>query len=131
MANVDRLNMVCRHRAGFTYNKLNRLKARASQKMGGLITNSEDLFFSLYRYFQWKTEHLRTCIPFFVLHDTKIFSENRTSEDVKTFFFALPISVIKQPRASHCLNPVLRSVFRGGHCAMASFLTLPFSKKKY
>ena len=55
--------MDCRHGAGFTY-KLSRLKPRASEKMGGLITNIEDLFSS-----------------------SPILSvENRTSEDVKTFF---------------------------------------------
>ena len=45
MSFVDRLNMECRHRAGFTY-RLSRLKPRASQKMGGLIKTNEDLFFS-------------------------------------------------------------------------------------
>ena len=76
--------MGCRHRAGFTY-RLSRLKPRASEKLGDLIINNED-FFSLHQYFQWKTEHLRTCTPFFALHYTDIFSENRTSEDVKTYF---------------------------------------------
>ena len=83
MSYVNRLNIDCRRRAGFT-NRLSRLKPRASEKMGGLITNNEDIF-SLHRYFQWKTEHLRTCIPFFALHYTDIYSKNRTSEDVKTF----------------------------------------------
>ena len=51
--------MDCRRRARFTY-RLSRLKPRASEKMGGLITNNEDLFFS-----------------------SPILSvENRTSEDV-------------------------------------------------
>ena len=45
-------------RAGFT-NRLGRLKPRASEKMRGLITNNEDLFFG-------------------------IFSENTTSADMKT-----------------------------------------------
>ena len=64
--------MGCKHRAGFTYT-LSRLKPRASVKMGGLITNNEDLF----------------------LFSSPILSrENRTSEDVK-IFFALPISVIE------------------------------------
>ena len=87
--------MDCRHKAEFTY-RLSGLKPRASEKMGGLITNNKNLFFSFHRYFQWKTEHLRVCIdlPFFALHYTAIFSENRTFEDVKTFF-ALLISVIK------------------------------------
>ena len=51
-------------RVGFT-NRLSRLKLRASEKMKGLITNNED--------------------PFFLLC-TDIFSENRTFEDVQTFF---------------------------------------------
>ena len=38
--------MDCRCREGFTY-RLSRLKPRASEKMGGLITNNDDLFFSL------------------------------------------------------------------------------------
>ena len=37
--------MDCKHRAGFTY-KLSWVKPRASKKMGGVITNDEDLFFS-------------------------------------------------------------------------------------
>ena len=37
--------MGCKHRAGFTYG-ISRLKPRASEKMGDLITNNEDLFFS-------------------------------------------------------------------------------------
>ena len=66
---------------------VSRLKPRASEKMGDLITNNEDLLFSLHRYFQWKTEHLRTCIPFFsALHYTDTFSANRIPEDLKTFF---------------------------------------------
>ena len=71
MAHVDRLNMDCRHRAGFTY-RLSRLKLTVSEKMGGLIANNQDLFFV-----------------------SPILSvENKTSENLKTFF-ALPISVIK------------------------------------
>ena len=42
---MDRLNTDCRHRAGFTY-RLSRLKPSALKKMGGLITNNEDVFFS-------------------------------------------------------------------------------------
>ena len=64
--------MDCRHRAGFTY-RLSRLKPRASEKMRGFITNNED----------------------FLLSSLILSVENRTSEDVKTFFFARPISVIK------------------------------------
>ena len=60
MSHVDRLNMGYRHMAGFTY-KLSRLKPRVLEKMGGIITNNEDLFLPLHRYFQRKTEHLRTC----------------------------------------------------------------------
>ena len=59
-----------KNRAGFTY-RVSRLKPRASEKMGGLISNNEDLFFS-----------------------SPILSvENRTPEDVYTFFllFTLPI----------------------------------------
>ena len=55
--------MGCGHRAGFTYS-LSRLKLKASKKMGGLITNNEDIFFSS---------------PILLV-------ENRTSEDVYTFF---------------------------------------------
>ena len=62
---LDRLMMDRRHRAGFTYG-LSRLKPRASEKMGGFITNNEDLFFS-----------------------SQILSvENRTSEDVHAFFYS-------------------------------------------
>ena len=71
--------------AGFSH-KLSRLKPKASEKMGTSSQTMKTLFFSLRRCFQWKTEHLRTCISFFALHYTDIFSENRTSEDVKTFF---------------------------------------------
>ena len=39
--------MDCKHRAGLTYKlPVSRLKPRASEKMGGLIMNNEDLFFS-------------------------------------------------------------------------------------
>ena len=74
MSFVDRLNMACRHRAGFTY-RLSRLKPRASEKMGGLIKNNENLFFL-----------------FMIL-----LVENRTSENVYTFFllFAMPIFLEK------------------------------------
>ena len=37
--------MDCKHRAEFTY-RLSWLKPRASEKMGGLIKNNEDIFFS-------------------------------------------------------------------------------------
>ena len=40
----DRPNKDCRHRVGFTH-RSSRLKPRASEKMGGLITNNEDFFF--------------------------------------------------------------------------------------
>ena len=111
---MDRLNEDCRHGAGFTY-RLSRLKPWASKKMWGLITNNEDLFFSLHRYFQWKTEHLRTCISFFfALHYTDIFSGNRTSEDVKTFFYFSNQCDQITYKTSHCLNPALMSVFWGG-----------------
>ena len=36
--------MDCRHRDGFKY-RLSRLKPRASEEIGGLITNNEDFFF--------------------------------------------------------------------------------------
>ena len=85
MPHADRLNMGGRHRAGFTC-RLSRLKPRASKKMG-VSSRTIKTFFSLHRYLQWKTEHLRTCIPFFCSYYTDIFSENMTSEDVKTFFF--------------------------------------------
>ena len=69
--------MDCRHRAGFTY-RLSRLKPSASEKMGGLIKNNEDLFFL-----------------FMILS-----VENRTSEDVYTFvlLFAIPIFSVKKGR---------------------------------
>ena len=73
-----------RYRAGFTC-RLSKLKSRASKNMGASSRTIKS-FFSLHRYFQRKTEHLRTCIPLFALHYTDIFSENRTSEHVKTFF---------------------------------------------
>ena len=65
--------MDCRHRAGYTF-RLSRLKPWASEKMGGFIKNNEDLFF------------------FMILS-----VENRTSEDVYTFFllFAIPIFSVK------------------------------------
>ena len=52
-----------RHTAGFTC-RLSKLKPRTSEKMGGLIMNNEDLFFSS---------------PILLV-------ENRTSEDVSIFF---------------------------------------------
>ena len=82
---MDRLNVDCKHRTGFAY-RISRLKPRASEKTGDLITNNEDLFFSLHRNFQWKTEIYARVYLFFALHYTDIFSENRTSEDMKTFF---------------------------------------------
>ena len=74
MSHEDRLSMDCKYRAGFTY-RVSRLKPRASEKMGGLITNNEDLFFSL---------------PILSV-------EKRTSEDVHTFFllFTIPIFSVK------------------------------------
>ena len=77
--------MDCKHRAGFTH-KLSRLKPKASEKMGASSQTMKILLFSLRQCFHWETEHLRTCIPSFALHYTDIFSENRTSKDVKTFF---------------------------------------------
>ena len=79
------LKMDCKHRAGLTY-KVSRLKPRTSEKMGDLVTNNEDLFFSSPILFLRKTEHLRTCIPFFALRYTNIISENGISENVKNFF---------------------------------------------
>ena len=72
-----------RHRAGFTY-RLSRMKPKASEKMGGLITNIENLFFSSL-ILSVEKRASGDFIPFFALHSTDIFSENRTSEDVKTF----------------------------------------------
>ena len=97
---------------------------------GGLITNNQDLF----SFFSpILSRENRTCeyvhAFFLVLHNTDIFSENRISDDVKTFF-ALPISVIKYPRGSHCLNPVHKSIFKGGAIVPCSLLTLPLSKKE-
>ena len=114
--------MDCRYRAGFTY-RLSRLKPRASEKMGGLIKNDGDLFFFLHRYSQWKTKHLRTedDIPFFALHQTDIFSENRTSEDVKTFFCSS--NQCDQIRPS-------KAYLRAGPLCHAPPLTLPFSKQE-
>ena len=83
---VDRLSMGCRHWAGFTY-RLSRLKPRASWKMGDLITNNQDLFLFSLPILSWEnriSEYVHTF--FFALHYTDIFSENTTSEDVKTFF---------------------------------------------
>ena len=67
--------MGCRHKAGFTF-RLSRLKSGASEKIGGLITNNEDLFF----------------FPSPILP-----VEHRTSEDVYTFFllFTIPIFLVK------------------------------------
>ena len=74
-----------RCRAGFTY-RLSRLKPRASEKMGGLITNHEDLFFSSPILSVENRTSKDVYIFFFALHYTDVFSKNRTSEDVKTFF---------------------------------------------
>ena len=77
--------MDCRHRAGFTY-RLNRLKPSASEKMGDLITNNKDFFFSS-TILSGKNRTPEDMYTFFFAHHyTDIFSENRTSEDVKTFF---------------------------------------------
>ena len=78
--------MGCRHRAGFTH-RLSRLKPRVSEKMvGGVITNNEDFFFSspILLVENRTSEYVHTI--FFALHYTDIFSENRTSDDVKIFF---------------------------------------------
>ena len=60
---MDRLNMDCRHRVGFTY-RLSRLKPKASEKMGSFITNNQDFFF----------------------YSLMLSVENRTSKNVYTFF---------------------------------------------
>ena len=86
MSCVDRLNIDCRHRAGFTY-RLSRVKPRASEKMGGFIANNEDLFF-FNDTFSGKQNIRGRVYYFFALHYTDIFSENRTSEDVKTFLWS-------------------------------------------
>ena len=61
--------MDCRHKIGFTY-RLSRLKPRASKKMGA------------------SSRTMKTFFLFMILS-----VENRTSEDVYTFFllFAMPI----------------------------------------
>ena len=76
--------MDCKHRTGFTY-RVSRLKPKALEKMGDLITNNEDLFFSL-PILLVKNRTSEDMYTFFALHYTHIFSENRTSEDVNTFF---------------------------------------------
>ena len=78
--------MGCRHRAGFTH-RLNRLKPRVSEKMVGPHHEQSRLFlFSspIFLVENRTSEDVHTF--FFALHYTDIFSENRTSEDVKTFF---------------------------------------------
>ena len=76
--------MGCRHWAGLTY-WLSRLKPRASEKMGGFITNNKDFFSSSLLSVENRTsEDVYTF--FFALHYTDIFSKNRTCEDVQTFF---------------------------------------------
>ena len=82
---MDRLNTDCRHRAGFTY-RLSRLKPRASEKMRSLITNNEDLFFSSPILSEENRTSEDVYTFFFAIHCTDIFSENRTFENVKTFF---------------------------------------------
>ena len=116
--------MDCRHWAGLTY-RLSRLKPRASEKMGSLITNNEDLF-SLHRYFRWKTEHLRTCVPLFCSSLHQYFQWKNT-------FFCFSNQCDQIAFASHCLNPTLKSVFRSEAivpCPPPPFFTLPFSKQK-
>ena len=112
MSHVDRPNMGCRHRAGFTY-RLSRLKHRASEKMGGLITNNEDLFFLFTDTFSGK-QKIWGYVFLFFLFTIPIFSVKTGHLRTWRPFFAFPISVIKQLRAAHCLNPALMSVFRGG-----------------
>ena len=67
--------MDCRHRAGFTY-KVSRLKPRASEKMGVSSQTMKTLFF---------------------FSSPMLSMENRTSEDVYTFFllFTIPIFSVK------------------------------------
>ena len=95
MSHVDRLNMDCRHRAGFAY-RLSKLKPRASEKMGA-SSQTMKTFFSSSPILSVENRTSEDVYAFFfALHcrPSDIFSENRTSEDVKTFF-ALPINVIK------------------------------------
>ena len=86
MSHVDRLNTGCRHKAGFSY-KLSRLEPRVSEKMRGIITNNEDLFFSSpILSGENRTSEDVYILFFFDFHYTDIYSKNRTSEDVHTFF---------------------------------------------
>ena len=63
---MDRLNMDCRHRAGFTC-RLSRLKHRALEKMGSFITNNEDFFLSsLMLSVQNRTSKNVYSVPFFL-----------------------------------------------------------------
>ena len=77
--------MDCWHRTGFTY-RPSRLKYRTSEKMGGLITNNEELFFLFTYTFIGKQNILGRVHFFFAVHYTDIFIENRASENVKTLF---------------------------------------------
>ena len=62
-------------------------KQGALEKMRDLIMNNKDLFSSLFTY---------------------VFSENRTYEDVKTFFFCFSNQCDQITYwASHCLSPAL------------------------
>ena len=68
--------------------RLGRLKPRASEKMEDLITNNKDLFFSspILSVENRTSEDWYRYTFFFAFQYTDIFSENRTSEEVKTFF---------------------------------------------
>ena len=85
--------MDCRHRAGFTY-RLSRLKPRASEKMGGLIKNNEDPFF-LFMILSVENRTSEDVHTFFLLFAMPIFSEKTGHLRTSKPFFALPIIVIK------------------------------------
>ena len=107
--------MDCKHRAGLTY-RVSRLKPRASEKMGDLITNNEDLFFSspILLVANRTSEDVHTVFLLFTM--PILFSENGIFEDVKTFFSSSNQCDQIAYRASHCLNPALSSVLGGPLC---------------
>ena len=74
-----------RHSAGLSY-RLSTLKPRASEKMGGLTTNKEDLFFScpILSVENGTSEDVYIAYTFFLLSTIRIFSVK--TEHLRTIF---------------------------------------------
>ena len=112
--------------------RLSRLKPRASEKMGASSRIIKTFFCSLHQYFHGKTEHMSTCLSFFLLF-TIAYRYFQWKQDI---WRREDLFLLFQLVWSNSLGPLIsqirstRAYLGAGLLCHAPLLTLPFSKKE-